>query len=721
MGAPEESDELRLQTLQHDIADRQLNNAARSACIDPLLVRLGVALISKNGPGVDLLQQSANNDSELPLSTIRRLVDIATADRHASAGNAKIKGQSKSATHDAVARGASDVDRVYAALHAVDTADIDVIVETLCRASPHVPSGVISEALIGFQKAMCVLFASKLQCFLDKKKSNDIDDPRVHVDITTIEFHWTLGYSVAGEFKWDGIAAWGDKLYCAPFHASGVLVIDPHASTTRVIKCDAAGKDKWSGTAACGEKLYCAPRDASGVLVIDPQSDKTRVIECDVTGGGKWSGIVACGDKLYCAPFHASGVLEIDPQIDATRVIECGIAGDGKWSGIAAWDGKLYCAPFNASGVLVINLQANTTTVIECGIAGDAKWSGIVACGDKLYCAPWNASGVLVIDPQANTTRVIECGIAGDGKWSGIAACGDKLYCAPFNASDVLVIDLQADTTCIIECDGAGEDKWSGIVAFGETLYCAPYNMPSALVVKQSEPLQVLCGQVQKSIQMLESLPLKARGTDSDAIDIVMTEFEDLRKWARTYGLRRTSSGTAMDYRAATVHALGELAQIIISGAHGFFVIENRAQSSLIKRNAVDLFRSLRLLVGSKLASNVFQIQQQLDKIVSGAESYAHTAAVAPPETATTVDKFLVDCGDTIHFLDQYQSPISSTDAKLAHLERCLSALKGQGLEDKSVLDCLRQALEAATDCVEHLTLPRDYLGAFAFHSPQAY
>ena len=87
-----------------------------------------------------------------------------------------------------------------------------------------------------------------------------------HVEIMTIALARRLRalrgakvWRVWGDAKWNGIAAWGGKLYCAPIHASGVLVIDPQAGTTRVIECGVAGDGKWSGIAALGDKLYCAP------------------------------------------------------------------------------------------------------------------------------------------------------------------------------------------------------------------------------------------------------------------------------------------------------------------------------------------------------------------------------------------------------------------------------------------------------------------------------
>ena len=86
-------------------------------------------------------------------------------------------------------------------------------------------------------------------------------------------------------------------------------MINLQANTTTVIECGIAGDAKWIGIAACGDKLYCAPFNASGMLVIVPQAGMTRGIECGIEGRGKWSDITTCSSKLYCAPSSASGVL----------------------------------------------------------------------------------------------------------------------------------------------------------------------------------------------------------------------------------------------------------------------------------------------------------------------------------------------------------------------------------------------------------------------------
>eukprot|EP00966_Prymnesium_polylepis_P082523 1910871-Prymnesium_polylepis.1 len=74
---------------------------------------------------------------------------------------------------------------------------------------------------------------------------------------------------------------------------AGATVGDVAAAAVRTIECGVEGGLKWNGIAAVGTKLFCAPGDASSVLVIDAETEAVRTIECGVEGGAKWRGIAA--------------------------------------------------------------------------------------------------------------------------------------------------------------------------------------------------------------------------------------------------------------------------------------------------------------------------------------------------------------------------------------------------------------------------------------------
>ena len=84
------------------------------------------------------------------------------------------------------------------------------------------------------------------------------------------------------------------------------------------LPCGVQGEYKWSGAAAVGTKIFCAPFKASSVLVIDAATEAVRTIPCGVDGEYKWDGIAAVGTTLFCAPFNASSVLAIDAATEGS-------------------------------------------------------------------------------------------------------------------------------------------------------------------------------------------------------------------------------------------------------------------------------------------------------------------------------------------------------------------------------------------------------------------
>eukprot|EP00937_MAST-01D_sp_MAST-1D-sp2_P006177 g6177.t1 len=250
------------------------------------------------------------------------------------------------------------------------------------------------------------------------------------VDASTIEC------GEEGVYKWSGIAAANDKLFCTPFHSSKVLVIDAATEAVHTIECGEEGNYKWSGIAAANGKLFCAPFKSSKVLVIDAATEAVHTIECGEGGYNKWNGIAAANGKLFCAPCCSSKVLVIDAATEAVHTIECGEEGDFKWNGIAAANGKLFCAPCCSSKVLVIDAATEAVHTIECGEGGNYKWRGIAAANGKLFCAPCGSQRVLTLRPadklerlESDTARPGAHGVVqGLGKLLGSGKCTDVVF-----------------------------------------------------------------------------------------------------------------------------------------------------------------------------------------------------------------------------------------------------------------------------------------------------
>eukprot|EP00531_Pseudo-nitzschia_arenysensis_P009882 CAMPEP_0116132926 /NCGR_PEP_ID=MMETSP0329-20121206/9821_1 /TAXON_ID=697910 /ORGANISM="Pseudo-nitzschia arenysensis, Strain B593" /LENGTH=689 /DNA_ID=CAMNT_0003627499 /DNA_START=1 /DNA_END=2066 /DNA_ORIENTATION=- len=80
------------------------------------------------------------------------------------------------------------------------------------------------------------------------------------------------------------------------------------------IQTNVKGHQKWSDITCYGKKVFCAPFNASDILVIDASSEMMHLSPCGVEGGSKWRGITCCGKKLFCAPYNSSEILVIDGE-----------------------------------------------------------------------------------------------------------------------------------------------------------------------------------------------------------------------------------------------------------------------------------------------------------------------------------------------------------------------------------------------------------------------
>jgi hypothetical protein len=74
------------------------------------------------------------------------------------------------------------------------------------------------------------------------------------------------------------------------------------------------GTAKWiGGVLAPNGKIYCVPFNATTVLIIDPLTDTAE--QTSITGLGgtyKWiGGVLAPNGKIYCVPYNATTVLII--------------------------------------------------------------------------------------------------------------------------------------------------------------------------------------------------------------------------------------------------------------------------------------------------------------------------------------------------------------------------------------------------------------------------
>jgi len=216
----------------------------------------------------------------------------------------------------------------------------------------------------------------------------------------------------SGPIKWTAAAQVDNGMIVAsPFGASTVLYIDPSTMTYDITSTDittiSSGTNKWLGAIAIGNKVYCIPFKAGAVLVIDAET-KTATSFGSLGEGvdQKWNGGARASNGLiYGMPLNSQSVLIIDPttMTTDTTTISGFPAGGIKWRGAAlSKDGEtIYAAPGGATSALAIYTESNTydmTTIT--GITGNSKFLGAIFNSDKIYFVPFesNKVGILRLD-----------------------------------------------------------------------------------------------------------------------------------------------------------------------------------------------------------------------------------------------------------------------------------------------------------------------------------
>jgi YVTN family beta-propeller protein len=261
--------------------------------------------------------------------------------------------------------------------------------------------------------------------------------------------------AAVGGGRHGGTSSGNDVIYFIPSTASSVLKVprfaisDPSAANT-TFGSFGTDANKWIGAVrAQNGKIYCIPYNAANVLVIDPSNDSTYTFGTVSSGGQKWRGgcLAPANGKIYGMPYDSDTVLVIDPATDTLTTIgpiPSVTATSARFAGCTmSTSGKLYGIPHNAAAVLAIN-PANDSLSVFGSLGNDAgKWEGGALCVDgKIYAAPFNSASVLVIDPFTETTSLFGSFASGGGKWRNPLLGRDgRIYMLPAStSSDLLVV-----------------------------------------------------------------------------------------------------------------------------------------------------------------------------------------------------------------------------------------------------------------------------------------
>lgn len=205
------------------------------------------------------------------------------------------------------------------------------------------------------------------------------------IDPTT-ETYTTFSSLSAGTFKYGGSCyATNGKIYHCPQNARSVMVIDTsndsvyYFDTTGVVAADnvgtLTGSQKWYGIyQGANGKLYCAPYNATEVMVIDPSNDSISFIDSagattfvggNLSGSQKWDSGVVYGNFIYCAPSDATDFLKINTSANTCARFGSYPAGTAKWSsGCLGPNDYLYIFPYYDNRVIKLNPVDDTSSYL---------------------------------------------------------------------------------------------------------------------------------------------------------------------------------------------------------------------------------------------------------------------------------------------------------------------------------------------------------------------
>ena len=359
--------------------------------------------------------------------------------------------------------------------------------------------------------------------------------------------------NASGKFA-GGVLAPNGNIYCIPYDADYVAIINPYTKTvdTTSIRGLSGGLSSsqkwWGGVLAPNGKIYCVPYKSSNILIINTTNNTVSYIT-GITGANypslntynpstantdKWiGGAIAPNGKIYCAPYFARCSLIIDTnndtvnltdiqQVDSSsypKIIWRGLTQNAEAFGGAALgpDGNIYFLPSNAIGLLKVNPNNNSTDGSSYvfppplnSFTSDAyrfKYFGSALGPDNnIYIAPWYLSNApaaqryfLKIDVTKDVSNqqftIVTPKIdASSASYHGVVcSLNGNLYAIPNNATNIAIINpitSTADNTTLTTLNGVSSGYSGGVLGPDGIIYCIPRNAPTIMTIKTGYPTQ---------------------------------------------------------------------------------------------------------------------------------------------------------------------------------------------------------------------------------------
>ena len=283
-----------------------------------------------------------------------------------------------------------------------------------------------------------------------------------------------------------GVLAPNGKIYCIPYNATSVGVIDPTAGTFTTFGTAGSGGAYYGGVLAPNGKIYCIPFNATAVGVIDPVAGTfvTNTVSGAAPGSSAYNGgVLAPNGKIYCFPYRATTIGVIDPTANTfvtnTVTITNGTADNYYIGGVLAPNGNIYVA-HGSSGSWnspVINTTANTfNTTTVTGTSPTYGSGGIVLLANGKILATSSAGvSTSLIDPVANTITLYNGnGYSGAGPYLSYAALAPNGFAISMYNN---VAHTNPTTFAVTAITAVNQNYYSGLVMHPNgKMYAIPSN-----------------------------------------------------------------------------------------------------------------------------------------------------------------------------------------------------------------------------------------------------
>ena len=281
------------------------------------------------------------------------------------------------------------------------------------------------------------------------------------------------------------------KIYCPPYSATNIGIIDPSTDTFSTMASGLTDGSYMSSVLAWNGKIYCAPLtlgSGSGIIEIDPTTDTMRIIIGNGFGTGtqKWiGGTLANNGKIYYAPYDSPNILEFDPATDRIRLIDISgvTAGTAKFRGAQlAPNGKIWLISYTTSVFGIFDPADDSYTTVAHGLGAGPNFE---RCTIYQYIHAMRAdtgfSQIARIDPATNAIVTY----AATGSLAGTVLGATKnVYGVPWTASAVVKHDTTTFAVSTFGSLGATAAKWAGgSLAFNGAIYAPPFNATTCLKI----------------------------------------------------------------------------------------------------------------------------------------------------------------------------------------------------------------------------------------------